>query len=99
MTEERVVRLLSELASEDVELPDADTTYWRARVQMVLDRDRKRRAEVLRPLRVLHLLLGLGSIAAAPAVLPLTPTLGLLAAPLSIAAVALGGLLLLELNP
>lgn len=99
MSEERVLSLLSPLASEEVELPDADTVYWRARAQLLLEQEQKRRSHTLRPLRVLHLLLGLGSIAAAATILPLAPTLGLFAAPLSIVAVALGGRFFFEASP
>ena len=95
MSEERVRDLLSSLASEEVELPDADTVYWRARAIRLLEEEEKRRTDAVRPLRVLHLLLGFGSIAAAT-VLPLAPTLGFFAAPLSMVAMALGGWFFLE---
>ena len=94
--EERVAQLLASLAASTSEAPPADTAYWQARVRLVLEEERRRRASVLRPLRMLHVAIGIGALATAAVAVPLSPVIGFYAAPLVFAAVALGAQFLSE---
>ena len=93
---ERVSELLAPLAAQDVDVPDAGAVFWRSRVTRLLESESERRSDVLRPLRALHQLLGVGSIGAALAFVPLAPVIGVFALSLSAGAAALGIALLAQ---
>ena len=97
--EERVAGLLASLAGSGVKPPPADVAYWQARVRLALEEERRHRASVLRPLRTLHLVMGFGALLTAAVLLSFSPAIGLYAAPLTFAAVALGAQLLSETTP
>lgn len=97
--EERVSELLAALVESEVTPPPADDAYWQARIRLALEDERTRRAGVLRPLRTLHLVMGFGALATAAVLVPFSPALGVYAAPLVFAAVALGAQLLSEATP
>ena len=88
--EERVAGLLASLVESEVTPPPADDAYWQARIRLALEDERARRASVLRPLRTLHILMGFGALATAAVLIPVSPALGVYAAPSIFAAVALG---------
>ena len=88
--EARVAGLLASLDESEAQPPPADVAYWQARVRLVLEEERRRRSSVSRPLRTLHLAMGFGAFATAAVVVPFSPNLGLYAAPLICAAVAIG---------
>ena len=96
--EERVARLLASPAFRATP-PPADDAYWHARVRLALEEQQRRRASALRPLRTLHLVMGFGALGTAAVLLPFSPALGVYAAPLIFAAVALGAQWLSEATP
>ena len=79
--------------------PSADAAYRQARIRLALEEERRRHASVLLPLRTLHLVLGFGALATAGLLVPFSPALGVLAAPMVISAVAIGAQLLSEATP
>ncbi len=102
---DEVLRLLAPLADTKAELPSFGAIYWRARVRLVLDEASRRRGEVLRPLRLFHLTIGIGAIGVAalvaigPLFVRVPPGAGLFAVPLLIVMVTAGAYLLDEAGP
>jgi len=97
--EERVAEVLASLVEPEVKRPPTDVSYWQARVRLALEEERRRRASVLRPLRTLHLVMAFGALTVAAVLVPFSPAIGLYAAPVIFAAVALGAQLLSETTP
>lgn len=97
--EERVAGLLASLVEPEAKPPPADDAYWQARVRLALEDERARRASVLRPLRMLHLVLGFVALAVAFVLALFSPDLGVFAAPSIFAAVALGAQSFSEATP
>ncbi len=97
--EERVAGLLASLVESEAKPPPADDAYWQARVRLALEEETRRQASALLPLRTLHLVLGFSALATAVVLVPLSPALGIFAAPLIFTAVALGAQSLSEATP
>ena len=53
------------MADAKVNIPSADAIYWRAQARLELDEASRRRRKAVRPLRLFHLAIGVGAIAAA----------------------------------